>query len=50
MLYRVAQFYEDATDWTERHPRRAFQANIGPWRKDMLLTEQMLFLKECSNA
>jgi len=20
MLYRVAQFYEDATGWTKRHP------------------------------
>ena len=24
MLYRVAQFYEDATGWTKRHPPELF--------------------------
>jgi hypothetical protein len=47
MLYRVAQFYEDATDWTERGK---LSGEYWPLEKISGLTEQMLFLKECSNA
>jgi|SRR6516164_4292584 hypothetical protein len=47
MLYRVAQF-------TRTRPigrsSASFQANIGPGETICGLTEQMLFLKECSNA
>ena len=50
MLYGVAQFYEEAAGWTERHPRRAFRRILTPRDKISGLTEQMLFLKECSNA
>jgi pimeloyl-ACP methyl ester carboxylesterase len=50
LLYRVAQFYEDATGWTERHPRRAFRRILTPGENICGPTEQMLFLKECNNA
>ena len=32
MLYRVAQFYEDATDWTELGK---LSGEYWPWRNDM---------------
>ena len=32
MLYRVAQFYEDATDWTERGK---LSGEYWPWKNDM---------------
>ena len=50
MLYRVAQFYEDATGWMERHSRRAFRRILTAGGNICGPTEQMLFLKECNNA
>ena len=50
MLYRVAQFYEDATGWTERHPPELSDELLVPGENIRGPTEQMLFLKECSNA
>ena len=50
MLYRVTQFYEDATGWTERHPPELSDEYWPPEKTYAVRPSKMLFLKECSNA